>query len=55
MSLDWWRALPDGLYVAYGLSLDSRDLPERIANTKSANPQGLDDDSGFFYNGRSVP
>ncbi len=64
MSLDWWRASPDGSHVAYGLSpdgsedsvlhildvLDGKDLPERIANTENANPQWLDDDSGFFYN-----
>jgi prolyl oligopeptidase len=63
VSLDWWRASPDGRYVAYGLSkdgsedstlhvlnvADGRDLPERIANTQAANPQWLDDASGFFY------
>jgi len=29
---------------------DGRDLPERIANTEAADPQWLDDGSGFFYN-----
>src|SRR5205085_11989691 len=29
---------------------DGIDLPERIANTENANPQWLDDGSGFFYN-----
>jgi prolyl oligopeptidase len=64
VSLDWWRASPDGRYVVYGMSkngsedstlhvltvADGRDLPERIANTQDANPQWLDDASGFFYN-----
>jgi prolyl oligopeptidase len=64
MSLDWWRASPDGKYVVYGLSTDGsedsllhiltvadgKDLPERIPNTQRANPQWLDDGSGFFYN-----
>jgi prolyl oligopeptidase len=64
VSLDWWRASPDGRHVVYGLSengsedstlhvlsvADGRDLPERIANTEAANPQWLDDGSGFFYN-----
>src|SRR5258708_3752609 len=63
VSLDWWRASPDGKYVAYGLSkdgsedsllhiltvADGKDLPETIANTEGANPQWLDDASGFFY------
>jgi prolyl oligopeptidase len=63
MSLDWWRASPDGRYVVYGLSkdgsedsllhiltvADGKDLPETIANTEGANPQWLDDASGFFY------
>src|SRR5882724_4950488 len=63
VSLDWWRASPDGKYVVYGLSkdgsedsllhvlavADGRDLPETIPNTESANPQWLDDASGFFY------
>jgi prolyl oligopeptidase len=63
-SLDWWRASPDGSHVVYGLSKDGsedsmlhvltvndgKDLPEQIANTESANPQWLDDNSGFFYN-----
>jgi prolyl oligopeptidase len=64
VSLDWWRASPDGRFVVYGLSkngsedsilhllsvADGRDLPERIANTQGADPQWLDDGSGFFYN-----
>ena len=63
-SLDWWRASPDGSLLVYGLSKDGSedsvlhvmkvagalDLPERIANTEAANPQWLDDGSGFFYN-----
>ncbi|HEX3950595.1 MAG TPA: prolyl oligopeptidase family serine peptidase [Steroidobacteraceae bacterium] len=63
MSLDWWRASPDGKYVVYGLSkdgsedsllhvlsvADGKDLPETIPNTEGANPQWLDDASGFFY------
>jgi len=64
VSLDWWRASPDGRYVVYGLSkngsedstlhiltvADGRDLHERIPNTQDAHPQWLDDASGFFYN-----
>jgi prolyl oligopeptidase len=64
VSLDWWRASPDGRYLVYGLSkngsedsilhvlrvADGRDLPERIANTQAANPRWLDDGAGFFYN-----
>jgi prolyl oligopeptidase len=63
-SLDWWRAAPDGAHVVYGLSkngsedsilhvlavADGRDLPDRIADTEQAEPQWLDDGSGFFYN-----
>jgi prolyl oligopeptidase len=63
VSLDWWHASPDGKYVAYGLSkdgsedsllhiltvADGKDLPETIPNTEGANPQWLDDASGFFY------
>jgi prolyl oligopeptidase len=63
LSLDWWSASPDGRLVVYGLSkngsedsllhilkvADGKDLPERIANTQGANPQWLDDSSGFFY------
>ncbi|HEY2780298.1 MAG TPA: prolyl oligopeptidase family serine peptidase [Steroidobacteraceae bacterium] len=63
MSLDWWRASPDGKYVVYGLSkdgsedsllhiltvADGKNLPETIPNTEGANPQWLDDASGFFY------
>jgi prolyl oligopeptidase len=59
VSLDWWRASPDGRHLVYGLSkngsedsilhvlrvADGRDLPERIANTQAANPQWLDDAS----------
>src|ERR1700730_10135146 len=64
MSLDWWQPSRDGSHVAYGLSrdgsedsilhvlsvADGRDLPERLANTEAADPQWLDDGSGFFYN-----
>jgi len=64
VSLDWWRASPNGEYVVYGLSkngsedstlhilavADGRDLSERIENTQSASPYWLDDNSGFFYN-----
>src|SRR3984957_3321371 len=64
VSLDWWRASPDGRHVVYGLSkngsedsilhvltvADGKELPERIADTEGANPQWLDDGSGFFYN-----
>ena len=64
MSLDWWHASPNGKYVAYGLSkdgsenstlhvlnvADGKDLPESIPDTQGANPQWLDDSSGFFYN-----
>jgi prolyl oligopeptidase len=63
VSLDWWRASPGGKYVVYGLSkdgsedsllhiltvADGKDLPETIVNTEGANPQWLDDASGFFY------
>src|SRR3984893_10186772 len=63
VSLDWWRASPNGQYVVYGLSKDGsedsllhvltvaagKDLPETIPNTEGANPQWLDDASGFFY------
>ena len=69
VSLDWWRASPHGRYVVYGLSKngsedsllhvlrvsDGKDLPERIANTESANPSWLDDESGFFYNLLTAP
>jgi prolyl oligopeptidase len=64
VSLDWWRASPDGRHVVYGLSkdgsedsilhvlnvADGRDLAETIANTEAADPTWLDDGSGFFYN-----
>jgi len=64
LSLDWWEPSPDGSHLVYGLSKDGsedsllhimeiaqgRDLPERITNTQDANPQWLDDGSGFFYN-----
>jgi prolyl oligopeptidase len=64
VSLDWWRASPDGRHVVYGLSkdgsedsilhvlnvADGRDLPETIANAEDADPRWLDDGSGFFYN-----
>ena len=64
VSLDWWRASPDGKLLAYGLSKDGsedstlqimdvasgRVLPERIPDTQNAEPQWLPDSSGFFYN-----
>jgi prolyl oligopeptidase len=64
VSLDWWRASPDGRHVIYGLSkngsedstlhilavANGSELPEHIANTQAANPRWLDDGSGFFYN-----
>jgi prolyl oligopeptidase len=64
VSLDWWNASPDGRHVVYGLSKDGSEdstlyvldvatganLPETIGNTQAANPQWLDDGSGFFYN-----
>ena len=63
MSLDWWRASPDGRWLVYGLSpagsedsvlhimeVESmRVLPERITGTQYANPSWLPDSSGFFY------
>ncbi len=63
VSLDWWRASPDGKLVVYGLSpagsensvlhvmeVESmRVLPERIAGTQYAQPSWLPDSSGFFY------
>jgi len=64
VSLDWWRASPDGARIVYGLSKNGSedsllhvldvasgaDLADRIPNTQGANPQWLDDASGFFYN-----
>jgi prolyl oligopeptidase len=64
LSLDWWHASPDGKRIVYGLSkdgsedsvlhilnvADGSDLPEQISDTEGANPQWLDDGSGFFYN-----
>ena len=63
VSLDWWRASPDGKLVVYGLSpagsensvlhvmevASMRVLPERIAGTQYAQPSWLPDSSGFFY------
>jgi prolyl oligopeptidase len=63
-SLDWWEPSPSGAHVVYGLSkdgsedsilhvlgvADGRDLPEHILDTEAANPNWLDDGSGFFYN-----
>ncbi len=63
VSLDWWRASPDGRYVVYGLSPagsensvlhvleveTDRILGERIAGTQYAQPAWLPDSSGFFY------
>ncbi|TFW15779.1 prolyl oligopeptidase family serine peptidase [Duganella callida] len=62
-SLDWWQASPDGSKLVYGLSQDGSEdsvlhimdvrsgtvLKERIADTQAANPNWLDDGSGFFY------
>ena len=64
ISLDWWRASPDGSKLVYGLSKDGSEdstlqimdvrtgaiLPERIPNTQTAEPAWLGDSSGFFYN-----
>ena len=64
VSLDWWRASPDGSHVVYGLSkdgsedsllhiltvADGTDLAEQIPNTQGASPSWLADGSGFFYN-----
>jgi prolyl oligopeptidase len=64
VSLDWWRASPDGSKLVYGLSKDGSEdsvlhimdvrtgavLKERIADTQGANPSWLADSSGFFYN-----
>src|ERR1700730_8284868 len=63
MSHDWWQPSPDGSHVVYGPSkdgsedsilyvlgvADGRDLPARIANTETADPQRLRDGAGFFY------
>ncbi len=63
-SIDWWNASPDGSHVAYGVSHngsedsilhvlrveDGNDLGIRIPGTALAEPQWLDDGSGFFYN-----
>lgn len=63
-SLDWWQPSPDGSKLVYGLSKDGSEdsvlqimdvrsgaiLKERIANTQGANPNWLEDSSGFFYN-----
>lgn len=64
VSLDWWRASPDGRHVVMGLSpagsenavariveVDTgRALPERIDRVPYAEPSWLPDGSGFFYN-----
>ena len=64
VSLDWWRASPDGKHVVYGLSKDGsedsvlhilvtatgKDLPDTIPSTENASPQWLADGAGFFYN-----
>jgi prolyl oligopeptidase len=64
ISLDWWRASPNGKHVVYGLSKDGsedsvlhvmvtatgKDLPDSIPNTENAQPNWLDDGTGFFYN-----
>jgi prolyl oligopeptidase len=62
VSLDWWSASPDGRLVVYGLSANGsensllhvldvvggKELSDKIPNTQTANPQWLDDSSGFF-------
>ena len=65
MSLDWWRASPDGTHVVYGLSKDGSEDSllhvltvadgQRSARDASPTPRApiphwLDDGSGFFYN-----
>jgi len=64
VSLDWWKASPDGGKLAYGLSKDGSEdsvlhimdvrtgavLDERIGDTQAASPSWLADSSGFFYN-----
>ena len=69
VSLDWWKASPDGRFLVYGLSPNGsedsvlhvlevaggRDLPERIANTQYTDPQWFDDGSGFFYTQLTSP
>ncbi len=63
VSMDWWKASPDGRYIVYGLSKDASEdstlhamrrygecSVESIPDTQSAVPQWLDDASGFFYN-----
>ncbi|MYM25260.1 prolyl oligopeptidase family serine peptidase [Duganella sp. FT135W] len=64
VSLDWWRASPDGSKLVYGLSKDGSEdsvlhimdvrsgavLKERIPDTQGASPSWLADSSGFFYN-----
>jgi prolyl oligopeptidase len=64
VSLDWWKASPDGKRLVYGLSRDGSEnstlqimevengavLAEQIADTQAAHPQWLADSSGFFYN-----
>jgi prolyl oligopeptidase len=64
VSLDWWRASPDGRHVVYGCveerqrgfdaACADRRRRQRLlsrdkyANTEAANPRWLDDGSGFF-------
>ena len=64
VALDWWRAAPNGRFVAYALSpagsensvihildVDTHEiLPERIDRTQYASPSWLPDSSGFFFN-----
>jgi len=64
VSLDWWRASPDGSKLVYGLSKDGSEdsvlhimdvrsgavLKERIADTQNASPSWTANSSGFFYN-----
>lgn len=64
VSLDWWRASPNGRYVAHGLSVAGSEdsvihvldvetgeiLPERIDRAQYAAPSWLPDSSAFFFN-----
>jgi len=63
VSIDWWRASPDGRHVAYGQSpagsematahvievATGKVLPERIPRTPFVGAFWLPDGSGFFY------
>jgi prolyl oligopeptidase len=63
LSLDWWRASPDGAVVAYGMSAagseesvarflrvaDGTHFPEEIDRARFGTPAWLPDGSGFFF------